>query len=109
MDKLMVKFDNLVDKRDFHIIENYLRDKDVLLDETRDISDIDKEAFLCKAITLEEFNSALASIKIISTPCPDFISFKMIKNLPKNALMFLLDIFNMIIDTNVIPTAWRQY
>lgn len=56
-----------------------------------------------------EFEAALGNKKN-SSPGPDFIPYSVIKKLPKNAKIILLDIFNQLWSHNVIPSSWKiQY
>ena len=81
------KFASLVDDRDIQIIN------DNLLNNSLEFSNPDKVFFMSSIISFDEFASALASIKVKSTPGPDFISFKMIKKSSENCFTFFVRYF----------------
>lgn len=108
MRKVEDKFESLTDRREPTVINDYLNYKDRFLVDLSDLLE-GKYTFMIKDITFEELNSALLSFKTKSSPGPDNISFKVLKNLPRSALIVLLKIFNMIIKNNDIPTNWRSF
>lgn len=58
-------------------------------------------------LTLSELENEIRSLKENSTPGPDLIHNKMIKNLPQIAKENLLAIFNRLWNNNEFPKQWR--
>ena len=56
--------------------------------------------------SLRELEYALSSTEE-TAPGEDSILYSMIKHLPENAKIFLLDVFNYIWSTGVMPYSWK--
>lgn len=54
-----------------------------------------------------EFNNVLNNVKG-SSPGPDNIVYEMIKNLPNNTKQWILDYYNHVWHTGIIPNIWRD-
>ena len=63
---------------------------------------------LTKSFTITELNLAISSRKSIASGL-DNISPILLKHLPTNALVSLLNIFNDILTTQQFPTSWYSY
>lgn len=60
-------------------------------------------------ISLEEYKNAVNSFKPNTAPGPDLISFKVIQRLPISIHKKVLDFFNNILKSCIIPESWRNY
>ena len=56
--------------------------------------------------SIQEFEEALSSTES-TAPGEDTILYEMIKNLPKDAKIFLLKIINRIWETGILPKSWK--
>ncbi|KAK9712741.1 Endonuclease-reverse transcriptase [Popillia japonica] len=65
--------------------------------------------FFQTTFTFEELNMALQSIKKTSTPCLDLLPYEFLINLPQNAKMHLLAIYNNILLHGNVPCQWKDY
>lgn len=63
--------------------------------------------FLCNPFTWNEFSYALKSRKKDSTPGLDDFPYKLVINLHDDAKVVLLNIFNLLWETGLIPTSWK--
>jgi hypothetical protein len=63
--------------------------------------------WLEEQFSLSDLNAALHSCNN-SAAGLDGIKFQMLKNLPENALLFLLDIYNQILLSGIFPESWRE-
>ena len=57
--------------------------------------------------TMQELKDAINTNKD-TAPGPDGIHNRMLKNIPENSLIQLLNIFNRLYDTGFIPKEWKQ-
>jgi hypothetical protein len=64
-------------------------------------------SWMARTIDSAEFGAALDMCKN-SSPGEDGIKFTMIKNLPPEAKQFLLEIFNVILATGIVPEPWKR-
>lgn len=62
--------------------------------------------YLDKHITMDELLVCLKSCKNNKSPGGDGISYEFFKNLPQNWLLYLCTLFNKVLDTEIIPSAW---
>ena len=65
--------------------------------------------YLNSSISENELNSAIYSLKSNSAPGLDQISNTILKNLPKNFITKLLNLYNNILEKNVFPKKWKKY
>lgn len=67
-----------------------------------------KNEILDMEIKLQEVISAINKLKVQSAPGQDMITYRIIKQLPIKAVKILTKIYNLIIDTEIIPKTWTQ-
>ena len=59
-----------------------------------------------KAFTTDEIEKHITSLKNNKTPGIDFILNEFIKNCPKELITVIVNLFNIILDTGIIPSEW---
>uniref|UniRef100_A0ABD2WZD3 Reverse transcriptase domain-containing protein n=1 Tax=Trichogramma kaykai TaxID=54128 RepID=A0ABD2WZD3_9HYME len=70
--------------------------------------DCQRNDFLDSHFTFLEFNIALEQKNDRSAPGLDGISFEILKKLPINYKLLLLDLFNQMFSQSTFPDAWRE-
>lgn len=58
-------------------------------------------------VTANEVESSIAQLKVRKAPGNDDISNRVLKNIPSEAIDFLVDIYNACLKTSYFPTAWK--
>ena len=56
----------------------------------------------------EDYQESIRSLKVSKAPGPDGIPNRALKHLPQRAVFLLVLIFNVILLTHNIPTAWNH-
>ena len=59
-----------------------------------------------KSFTTDEIEKHITSLKNNKTPGIDFILNEFIKNCPKELITVIVNLFNIILDTGIIPSEW---
>lgn len=65
--------------------------------------------FLEAPFNISEFNMAISSLKLKSSPGLDKINNKIILELPTESRLVLLDIFNNILSSGTFPSSWNNF
>ena len=61
-----------------------------------------------RLVDIKETKSCVARCKNKKAPGPDCITYEIFKNLPDNAVDFLVSLFNRIITTEKVPVKWTE-
>lgn len=67
------------------------------------------DSFLDLSFSKEKLNFAIHSGKHSSAPGPDGIDYQAIRNLPDNALVILLELYNDFYKNQTVPKEWNHY
>ncbi|PNF30200.1 hypothetical protein B7P43_G08428 [Cryptotermes secundus] len=68
-----------------------------------------QDSFLDSEYTIQELLYSIKNLKVRSCPGRDGIDYAIIRNLPKEALEILLEIYNDILRARVFPDDWKKY
>lgn len=58
--------------------------------------------------TTQEVLKGIRSLKNNKAPGSDFVTNEMLKNVPQNVISIISEVFNLILDTGIVPISWAS-